>query len=70
MTTATVEDPGRRDFLYIATGGMAVVGVAALAWPMIDQMNPDQSTMAMAAIEVDLEPKYEPFLQKFPLPGN
>ena len=24
----------------------------------------------MAAIEVDLEPKYEPFLKKFPLPGN
>lgn len=47
-------DEGRRDFLYIATGAMGVVGAAALAWPFVDQMNPDASTRALASIEVDV----------------
>src|SRR5262245_59197729 len=47
----------RRDFLYIATGGAAAVGAAAVAWPLISQMNPDASTVAAGApIEVDLGP--------------
>ena len=41
-----VEEPSRRDFLYIATGSVAAVGVAATAWPFIDQMNPDATTVA------------------------
>ena len=56
MTTAVMEEPSRRDLLFIATGAVAVVGVAAVVWPLIDQMNPDESTMAMASIEVDLAP--------------
>lgn len=50
----TIEDPNRRDFLYLATGAAGAVGVAALAWPLADQMNPDASTLAMASVEVDL----------------
>jgi ubiquinol-cytochrome c reductase iron-sulfur subunit len=47
----------RRDFLYVATGSVAVVGAAAVAWPLISQMNPDASTIAAGApIEVDLSP--------------
>jgi len=47
----------RRDFLYVATGSVAVVGAAAVAWPFISQMNPDASTIAAGApIEVDLSP--------------
>ena len=52
-----VEDearPTRRDFLYIATGAMAAVGAAAVAWPLIDQMNPDAAALALASIEVDV----------------
>ncbi|MBC2860640.1 ubiquinol-cytochrome c reductase iron-sulfur subunit [Stappia sp. 28M-7] len=49
----TVE-PTRRDFLYIATGAMGAVGAAALAWPFIDQMNPDASALSLASIEVDV----------------
>jgi ubiquinol-cytochrome c reductase iron-sulfur subunit len=52
-----VEDkaqPTRRDFLYIATGAMAAVGAAAVAWPLIDQMNPDAAALALASIEVDI----------------
>jgi len=30
------------------------VGAGALAWPFIDQMNPDASTLALSSIEVDL----------------
>jgi ubiquinol-cytochrome c reductase iron-sulfur subunit len=50
-------EPTRRDFLYIATATAGAVGAAAVAWPLIAQMNPDASTIAAGApIEVDLGP--------------
>ncbi len=50
-------EPSRRDFLYIATGTVGAVGAAAVAWPLISQMNPDASTIAAGApIDVDLGP--------------
>ncbi|MBX3573662.1 MAG: ubiquinol-cytochrome c reductase iron-sulfur subunit [Mesorhizobium sp.] len=54
MSATETADPNRRDFLYIATGAAGAVGVAAVAWPFIDQMRPDASTRALAAIEVDV----------------
>ena len=48
------EEHTRRDFLYIATGAVAAVGVGGVAWPFIDQMNPDASAEALASIEVDV----------------
>ena len=52
-----VEDqPTRRDVLLIAAGGFAAVGAAAALWPLLDQMNPDASTLSMATTEVDLMP--------------
>ena len=56
MSTAEHADPNRRDFLYIATGAAGAVGAALVAWPFIDQMNPDASVLALASIEVDLAP--------------
>ncbi|MGB3272905.1 MAG: ubiquinol-cytochrome c reductase iron-sulfur subunit [Xanthobacteraceae bacterium] len=57
MTTASSANPTRRDFLYVATGSIAAVGAAAVAWPLISQLNPDASTVAAGApIEVDLAP--------------
>lgn len=58
MTASSSAHPAtRRDFLYVATGSVAVVGAAAVAWPLISQMNPDASTIAAGApIEVDLSP--------------
>jgi ubiquinol-cytochrome c reductase iron-sulfur subunit len=44
----------RRDFLYVATGAVATVGVVTAVWPLIDQMNPDASVLALASIEFDL----------------
>jgi ubiquinol-cytochrome c reductase iron-sulfur subunit len=46
--------PTRRDFLYLTTGMAGAVGAAAAAWPFIDQMRPDASTLALASIEVDV----------------
>lgn len=57
-TTKTMngEQPTRRDFLYIATGAVGAVGAAAVAWPLVHQMNPDASVQALASTEVDLSP--------------
>jgi ubiquinol-cytochrome c reductase iron-sulfur subunit len=44
----------RRDFLYIATAMVGAVGAAAALVPLVDQMNPDASTLA-AGGPVDLD---------------
>ena len=56
MATSTHDtaEPTRRDFLYIATGAVGAVGVGSLAWPFINQMNPDASALALSSIEVDV----------------
>jgi ubiquinol-cytochrome c reductase iron-sulfur subunit len=47
-------DPGRRDFIHIAAVVAAVGGVGAVAWPLIDQMNPSADTLALSSIEYDV----------------
>ena len=54
MATTTLAEPSRRDFLFIATGAVGAVAVGSAVWPLIDQMNPDASTLAAASTEVDL----------------
>ena len=44
----------RRDFLYLATGSVGMIGMGAAAWPLIDSMNPAADTLALSSIEVDL----------------
>ncbi len=56
MAAAVEDEPTRRDFLVVASGAFVAVGGAAAMWPLIDQMNPDASSQALAAIEVDLAP--------------
>ena len=53
-TTGASGEPTRRDFLYLTTGMAGAVGAVAVAWPFIDQMRPDASTLALASIEVDV----------------
>lgn len=53
-TSETLGEPTRRDFLYLTTGMAAAVGAVSVAWPFIDQMRPDASTLALASIEVDV----------------
>jgi ubiquinol-cytochrome c reductase iron-sulfur subunit len=47
-------EPSRRDFIYIATGAVGAVGVAATVWPFINQMSPAADTLALASTEYDL----------------
>ncbi len=54
MADIHAEEPTRRDFLYVASGAFAAVGAACAVWPLIDQMNPDASVLALASIEVDI----------------
>ena len=44
----------RRDFLFTASYTVGAVGLGATIWPLIDQMNPDNSVKALATTEVDI----------------
>ena len=44
----------RRDFIFTASYALGAVGIGAAVWPLIDQMNPDQSVKALASTEVDV----------------
>jgi ubiquinol-cytochrome c reductase iron-sulfur subunit len=48
------DEPSRRDFLFIATGAVGAVGLGSVVWPLISQMNPDATTLALASSEVDI----------------
>jgi ubiquinol-cytochrome c reductase iron-sulfur subunit len=54
VASGTTAEPTRRDMLFIATGAAAAVGAGSIAWPLISQMNPDASTLALASTEVDV----------------
>jgi ubiquinol-cytochrome c reductase iron-sulfur subunit len=58
LTTDASTEPAphgtRRDFLYIAAGAVGVVGAGAVIWPLIDQLNPDASVLALASVDFDL----------------
>lgn len=53
-TVAHESGENRRDFIFIAAGSVAAVGVAGTAWPFVDQMNPAADTRALSTTEVDL----------------
>ena len=48
------QEPTRRDVILIAASGFAAIGAAAALWPLLDQMNPDQSMLSLATTEVDI----------------
>ena len=52
-------DHPRRDFLKLVAASSAAIGLGALAWPLIDSMNPAKDTLALSSIEVDLAPVVE-----------
>ena len=55
MAASTIADePTRRDFLFVATGAMGVAAAGFVAWPLIDQMSPDATTLAASSTEVDI----------------
>ena len=44
----------RRDFLDLVTWSTLAVGAGAIAWPLIDQMNPSADVLALSSTEVDI----------------
>ena len=40
--------------LLIATGAVGAVGVGSVVWPLISQMSPDASTLALSSTEIDI----------------
>jgi ubiquinol-cytochrome c reductase iron-sulfur subunit len=44
----------RRDFIHIAAATVAAGGVAAVAWPFIQQLAPAADTRALSSAEVDI----------------
>src|ERR1700742_1105203 len=52
-------DVGKRDFLELILGAGAIIGAGAIAWPLIDSMNPSKDVLALSAVEVDLTPVTE-----------
>jgi ubiquinol-cytochrome c reductase iron-sulfur subunit len=62
---ATSPHPGapdcvtKRDLLQLIAGAGAVIGAGAIAWPLIDSMNPSKDVLALSSVEVDLTPVVE-----------
>ena len=54
VDTKNLKSETRRDFLYLAAGGMGAVGVASAVWPLVDSMNPAADTLAVAETEVNI----------------
>lgn len=48
------ESESKRDFINIAAASFVGVGIAGMAWPFINQMNPSADVLALSTIEVDL----------------
>ncbi len=57
MTTSDLPEDGeptRRDFIHIFGAATAAAGAGAVLWPLVHQMNPDASVLALSTKEVDL----------------
>ena len=57
MAQATHSGSGsgtRRDFLNLMSTSLAGFGTIAVAWPLIDSLNPSKDVLALSSIEVDL----------------
>lgn len=50
------EDASKRDFLKLVAAASATVGVGAMAWPLIDSMNPSADVLALSSVEFDMAP--------------
>lgn len=54
--SSETEGETRRDFVVLTAAGMAAVGAASIAWPLVDSMNPAADVLALSSTEVDLAP--------------
>jgi ubiquinol-cytochrome c reductase iron-sulfur subunit len=49
----------RRDLLQLVAVAGAAIGAGAIAWPLIDSMNPSKDVLALSSVDVDLAPVVE-----------
>ena len=49
-----VKDESKRDFIFLAAGGLGAVGAASIVWPLLAQMGKAADTLALGSIEIDL----------------
>ena len=54
MDKSEKKTTSRRDFLFTTSYTVGAVGLGAVIWPLIDQMNPDKAQKALATTEVDI----------------
>ena len=54
-----VADASKRDFLKLIQAAGALIGVGAIAWPLVDSMNPSKDVLAVSSLDVDLAPVVE-----------
>ncbi len=54
MAGTTSDSGTRRDFIYVASGAMGALAVGAVAWPLVQQMNPSAAALALATTELDI----------------
>lgn len=54
MSQAEATTGNRRDFIYYATGGVALVTTGVAVWPLINQMNPAADVQALSSIYIDV----------------
>jgi ubiquinol-cytochrome c reductase iron-sulfur subunit len=47
-------DVTKRDLLKLVTSAGAVIGLGAIAWPLIDSLNPSKDVLALSSVDVDL----------------
>jgi ubiquinol-cytochrome c reductase iron-sulfur subunit len=52
-------DVTKRDLLQLVAMAGAAIGAGAIAWPLIDSMNPSKDVLALSSVEVDLTPIVE-----------
>jgi ubiquinol-cytochrome c reductase iron-sulfur subunit len=52
-------DVTKRDFLQLIALAGAAIGTGAIAWPLVDSMNPSKDVLALSAVDVDLTPVVE-----------
>ena len=53
-TESHEEEPTRRDFIHLLGIGVAGMGAAGAVVPLVHQMNPDASVLALSTKEVDI----------------
>ena len=56
---AATGDVTKRDLLQLIAISGAVIGAGAIAWPLINSMNPSKDVLALSSVEVDLTPVVE-----------